>query len=843
MLLFLGDYIKVQIKYKFKECFPVQCNVDLCQLTCEYNDMVIAAQKNGCDKELAEKLLIINAKINQALIGKMQPLCKVDVGKLVAEIKEIGGFSCDCDSGKGIVALINPAGNNGVADCNAVISCVNGIFNQVDPHCLFPGWSASSLLIKLQQILDLLAGDKCSCVPPQDVIFKINPFKLQWRSTNNTFQWKIERVLNNNGMFEQITSPAPSFIGNGFWEIDLSALVFVSSGSYKFYVTSICGTGNSSIKAESSAYIPNGCTALNFDNVTAIPNAVVGQAYVHNRIITGTAPFAITGTTVKPAWMNIAIVGNILQFTGTPLIGDVQSNITVSVIVSNGCGLVVLSAGFNVTANCVPISFVAPVLTDAQDLQAYGVNIALLGSGPFSISGIVAPSWMNFVIAGTTLQITGTPSSTDVANNINVGFGISNNCGIQNFTDIINVNNQPCTPVSFTNPTLPDAQESQAYVVNIALNGQAPFNLTGVTKPSWMNIVIVGSTVQITGTPPFGSNTASVVVAFTVNNGCGSQAVSTSIVVNDTCVPVNFLLAPGIPDATANEAYVFNRALTGSAPFFLTGVVKPSWMMIQIVGSTLELSGTPTPLDVATVVPINFVVNNNCGSRGDSRNIAVKPECTQVIVAGYNDPSLPDARVGVLYNVNKAITGTAPYGPLDQLVGIPAWLTVAIVGNNLNFTGTPQAADEQVNVVLGYRLANPCTTISGSHRLTVTPQGAPTIPSNISLFKMVSFPIPHAGFPSDNFIIELNGTPILSGIISEDNDTITGLSNLIPFTNKQMVLTLTAGDSNFIMSAEYNNIPADSIVGNVATWNAVAGTSSNSIAMEFRTDIQTTPAP
>lgn len=152
----LEDDVTLQVKYKVKECFPIQCNVDLCPLMCEYGDMIKAVDNDGCDKEMSEKLLLINAKINQALIGKMQPLCKIDVAKLVDEIKELGGFKCDCNCGNGIVALINTPGSS--IDCNGVIACVNAAYNTLNPpSCLGTTneqWALLDLLGKLQLIFN-----------------------------------------------------------------------------------------------------------------------------------------------------------------------------------------------------------------------------------------------------------------------------------------------------------------------------------------------------------------------------------------------------------------------------------------------------------------------------------------------------------------------------------------------------------------------------------------------------------------------------------------------------------------------------------------------------------------
>lgn len=101
----LGSNFYVKIRYSFKSVFPVWCNVDLCPLFCEYDKLLEIVDKT-CDvsskKEQNAKINLINGKLLKAVVGKMQPLCGFDVPKLVEEIKEIGGFTCDCCRPQGV---------------------------------------------------------------------------------------------------------------------------------------------------------------------------------------------------------------------------------------------------------------------------------------------------------------------------------------------------------------------------------------------------------------------------------------------------------------------------------------------------------------------------------------------------------------------------------------------------------------------------------------------------------------------------------------------------------------------------------------------------------------------
>lgn len=262
----LGENITLQLKYKVKEAFPVQCNIDLCQLICEYNDMVKKAS-DGCDKEMADKLLLINAKINQALIGKMQPLCKIDVSKLVDEIKDLGGFTCNCNCGTGIVALLNPSGGgNGIPDCNAVIACIKALFDQLDPKCLatVQEWQSMTLLGQMQLIINAASSDECSeCTAPTDLTFDVITKKLRWRSTNNSNVWRVEYKKDTDTNYTLHSSPLPVYIGSSFWEVDLSGVSYQINAEYLFRVSAQCPNGTYSLPATSSEYIAESCTNIN----------------------------------------------------------------------------------------------------------------------------------------------------------------------------------------------------------------------------------------------------------------------------------------------------------------------------------------------------------------------------------------------------------------------------------------------------------------------------------------------------------------------------------------------------------------------------------------------------
>lgn len=107
------DLVHIRIRYQSRSKngtaavrFAVLCNIDLCPLVCEVTRLVDSIEQGTCADadEARRKLTLINPKLMLAQIGKQEPLCGVDVAKLIEEIKEIGGFTCECcDAPTGII--------------------------------------------------------------------------------------------------------------------------------------------------------------------------------------------------------------------------------------------------------------------------------------------------------------------------------------------------------------------------------------------------------------------------------------------------------------------------------------------------------------------------------------------------------------------------------------------------------------------------------------------------------------------------------------------------------------------------------------------------------------------
>ncbi len=94
----LGNNTTIRIRYQLIQTFSVWCNVDLSPLVCEFTKLIDDIQNGNCTDVNAanQKLALIAPKMFLVLIGKDQPLNGIDVPKMIEEIKECGGWNCNC---------------------------------------------------------------------------------------------------------------------------------------------------------------------------------------------------------------------------------------------------------------------------------------------------------------------------------------------------------------------------------------------------------------------------------------------------------------------------------------------------------------------------------------------------------------------------------------------------------------------------------------------------------------------------------------------------------------------------------------------------------------------------
>lgn len=91
-------------------------------------------------------------------------------------------------------------------------------------------------------------------------------------------------------------------------------------------------------------------------------------------------------------------------------------------------------------------------------------------------------------------------------------------------------------------------------------------------------------------------------------------AITLEVVVEAVCVGVGISSAPVyLPDAIVDTPYSYIMNLTGTAPFNIDNITKPAWMSINVVGSTIEFTGTPAPGDLGSGITVSFDIHNCSG--------------------------------------------------------------------------------------------------------------------------------------------------------------------------------------------------------------------------------------
>lgn len=183
--------------------------------------------------------------------------------------------------------------------------------------------------------------------------------------------------------------------------------------------------------------------AIPCTNVAAIalnmPNAKVGVIYNYSVTLVGTQPFALSNL-IKPAWMNITIVGDVLTFSGLPAAGDVAAATNISGTVTNcaaGTQNFIDIIDINPAVACVPVAFAgAWQLPDAMATVQYVYDIPLNGDAPFTIIPETIPVWMTVNMNGSTVELRGLPATSDIGSDKVVKFKVTN-CSGANLVQVL----------------------------------------------------------------------------------------------------------------------------------------------------------------------------------------------------------------------------------------------------------------------------------------------------------------------------------------------------------------------------------------------------------------------
>lgn len=229
----LGGGSFVRILYKQQRTFAVQCNIDLCPLVCEVTKLIDSIENGSCsDVDAAQnKLNLINPKLHLAMIGVTQPLCGVDVPKLIEEIKKIGGFTCDCcNTATGINAQNGSVIDGYNFQIVSVGGDVGGTVSKVGNNIQFNLFDKSYVF------------DVAQDSPAQTTAFYVQPVntgtyqKKYYLHVNvNQFGYDLANVIKNDAGLYNVWNSLFGGTGGGTGDFDL-----IVDGDCLFQSTSAC---------------------------------------------------------------------------------------------------------------------------------------------------------------------------------------------------------------------------------------------------------------------------------------------------------------------------------------------------------------------------------------------------------------------------------------------------------------------------------------------------------------------------------------------------------------------------------------------------------------------------
>lgn len=314
----------------------------------------------------------------------------------------------------------------------------------------------------------------------------------------------------------------------------------------------------------------------------------------------------VTSTLLDASPVNL-VNGTIeLQGNGPINIGDVVPDLANINIVSLGDNSIPATYQFKLFDSTGAIVFDSGQLPEAS-----GGDL----THPFNVTGTVQKGTYSIFwqadaqSIGNAFQLDAPPTKSEVFNNTLINestFGIQDYDFTANrtvtFTLGIPIPPPQCVAPGFlTGLNNPTAFVGTPWTGTVTMSGSQPFNLTNITKPTWMNINLSGNTVTLSGNPEAGLSQP---ISFDVNNACGSATYSDQIDVsaNPNGITVDwFYTESGTYHNVSNFKIFVNATQVGSLlnPGSGSTVVNPGDVIeIQI----LSVSGVSKHVDVTGTV-------------------------------------------------------------------------------------------------------------------------------------------------------------------------------------------------------------------------------------------------
>lgn len=194
--------------------------------------------------------------------------------------------------------------------------------------------------------------------------------------------------------------------------------------------------------------------------------------------------------------LNVSTTGDNLTYqwreSGTNIVGATASSYivdeagTYSVVVSNQCGSVTSNNAI-ITIEYIPTIVSGSNLPNATTGTNYSHSIVIATIGIVNLTNIIKPTWLTVEVGNNSITLSGTPTLSDLGNNIPVSFNITNTCGTTPFSDTFNIINS-CVNVSngvVNGNNHPTVNTQEIYTVT---------NIVG-TAPHVYNWVVEGGTI------------------------------------------------------------------------------------------------------------------------------------------------------------------------------------------------------------------------------------------------------------------------------------------------------------------------------------------------------------
>jgi hypothetical protein len=433
-----------------------------------------------------------------------------------------------------------------------------------------------------------------------------------------------------------------------------------------------------------------------------------------------------------------------------------------------------------------------------------------------SISNIVKPSLATITLTGTTINITGTPTTSDT--NVVFSFNMTSSCETVPFTDNIDVLAGCTAPTITTHPSSITACNTPSGTFSVTAAGTAPLSYQWKLNGS----DIIG---QINSSLNATANGSYTVV---VTNSCGSVTSNAATLVTNLSPSGGGVQTP--INISVGTPYSKTITYTGITPLNISNIIKPSWLSIVLVGNVVTISGTPTIGDIGSA-DYSFDIVNVCGSQSTSTTGGtVITNCVNVgggSIAGNLNP---------VFNVNETyilsgLTGTAPFN-----------ITTVVTGGSI-------VSGQGTNTVVVKWTANGTITFNVTN---CGGSGSTTVFENIIVIT--------ANTENDSFSIDVNNT--LTNLVT-NNDTVcssgvttyelnTNVSNgTLTFnsngTFEYIPLLNYTGTDSFTYNIKCNGIILDTSTVNITinpyTANAVNDNYSTGFGIPYNGTVVTNDTP